>query len=70
MPFPSLSLALLLAIFALLMAFFAGLKTAEQERQREFLRQKQAWDAAVKQDLRALPDSFTTPKWKDEWGKK
>jgi hypothetical protein len=61
-----LTVAVLCAILTLLMVFFAGLKTKQDADNRELARQKAAWDAAIKQDLKALPDSFSTPKWQDQ----
>ena len=61
-----LTLAVLCAILTLLMALFSGLKIKQDAENRELARQKAAWAAAIKQDLKALPDSFSTPKWQDQ----
>ncbi|MGA8655212.1 MAG: hypothetical protein WB586_03615 [Chthoniobacterales bacterium] len=61
-----LTLAVLCAILTLLMGFFAGLKIKQDADNRELARQKAAWAAAIKQDLKALPDSFSTPRWQDQ----
>ena len=55
--------ALLCGILTLLMGFVAWFKGTQDVREKELQRQKAAWEAALRDDLKALPDSFQTPKW-------
>ncbi|MGA8659601.1 MAG: hypothetical protein WB586_26050 [Chthoniobacterales bacterium] len=61
-----LIVALLCAILTLLGAFIGGLKMKHDAENRELIKQRAAWDTAIHQELRALPDPFETPKWNDQ----
>lgn len=61
-----LIVALLCAILAVLVAFIGGLKMKQDADNREQAKQRAAWDTAIHQELKALPDPFETPKWNEK----